>query len=147
MSDRELSLYIVDILIAINKIQRYSQSFSNAVDFLHSELEWDASIRELQLIGDAINKLLKAGFLDKSYSRIVDFRNQIVHAYFGIDAEIVWSVIQNKLSQLNDDILLKVEENGVLLIPAIESTKIENSYNKIILSFLDNLQSQLVKID
>ena len=105
MSKREISLYIVDILMAINKIQRYSKSFYNAKDFLHSELEWDASIRELQLIGDAINKLLKAGILDSSYSRIVDFRNQIVHAYFGIDEEIVWNVIKDKIPRLNNDIL------------------------------------------
>lgn len=44
MSSRDVSLYVVDILIATNKLNRYIADFCNAVDFLHSKLEWDAAI-------------------------------------------------------------------------------------------------------
>ena len=47
MSDRDVSFYIVDILIAINKIKRYTKDIDNAEELLNSELEWDATIREL----------------------------------------------------------------------------------------------------
>ena len=73
---------------------------------MHSELEWDAVIRELQLIGDAVNILIGECVLDDSYRRIVDFRNQIVHRYFGIDQKIVWNVINQKIPQLVDDIMV-----------------------------------------
>ena len=32
--------------------------------------------------------------------RIRGFRNRIVHDYFGIDHEIVWSIIENDLAEL-----------------------------------------------
>ena len=79
---RDIAFYMVDILIASDKIRRYTQKFTNPTAFLHSELEWDATIRELEIIGEATNKLLQANILDPQYRMIVDFRNQIVHGYF-----------------------------------------------------------------
>ena len=104
MSKKELSLYIVDILIAINKIERYTKKFNNSKEFYYSELEWDASLRELQIIGDATNILLNHNLLDNSFRRIVDFRNQIVHAYFGIDEDIIWEVITEKIKILSNSL-------------------------------------------
>ncbi len=45
MSERDITLYIVDILIAIDRIKRYTENFNNASDFHRSELEWDAVVR------------------------------------------------------------------------------------------------------
>ena len=88
MSSRNHSLYIVDIFVAMDKIHRYTNKFDNAQDLLNSELEWDATIRELEILGEATNYLLKSNHIDKKYRRIVDFRNQIIHGYFGIDENI-----------------------------------------------------------
>jgi len=93
MSDRDLNMFIVDIFIAIDKVRRYTRKFSCGEELLYSEMEWDAVIRELQIIGDATNELLKAELIDNILRRIVDFRNQIVHGYFGIDHDIVWEVV------------------------------------------------------
>ncbi|MFV0590507.1 MAG: DUF86 domain-containing protein [Draconibacterium sp.] len=35
-------------------------------------------------------------------NRISGFRNRIVHDYFGIDYEIVWSIIESYLDELVD---------------------------------------------
>ncbi len=142
MSERELSLYIVDILIAINKIGRYTARFINAVDFLHSELEWDASLRELQIIGDAVNMLLKHQFINDTYRKIVDFRNQITHAYFGIDEEIVWEVITKKLRAFNDDLIAAAAAKNLDLTKGIEAAIKENSHNKKILKFLNEVKKK-----
>ena len=78
MSKRDESLYIVDIFIAIDKINRYTDKFTKADDFKWSELEWDASLRELEIIGEATNKLISLNVLEnKKYRKIVDFRNSI----------------------------------------------------------------------
>ncbi len=139
MSKRDSSLYLVDILIAINKIQRYTSSFNTAQDFLHSELQWDASIRELQLIGDAMNELIKLEIMGREYRRIVDFRNQIVHGYFGIDEEIVWSVITHKLPPLADHILTQSKLQKIDLHEAIDSSKIENRHNTSVVAYLEEV--------
>ena len=143
MSERDISLYIVDIFIAANKLTRYTKRFNNAEDFLHSEIEWDAAIRELQLIGDAINILLKENILDHSYRRIVDFRNQIVHGYFGIDSEIVWDVIQKKIPDLITNITDTTKKLHINTNSAIDSALIENNYNKTIVEYLIKLKTQL----
>jgi len=93
MSKRDVTLYIVDIFIAIDKIERYIKSFEDGSSLLSSELHWDATIRELEIIGEATKYLLEDELLEKKYRRIVDFRNQIVHGYFGIDETIVWDVV------------------------------------------------------
>jgi uncharacterized protein with HEPN domain len=94
MSKRKIEFYILDILIAIDKIKRYTKKISNGTELLNDELSWDATIRELEIIGEATKILLNESFLeDKKYRRIVDFRNQINHGYFGIDEDIVWDVM------------------------------------------------------
>lgn len=141
---RDQSLYIIDIFIAFNKIQRYTASFKNASDFLHSELEWDATIRELEIIGEACNSLLKLETIDEKYRRIVDFRNQIIHGYFGIDEEIVWDVITNKLEPFSDDLKKVSYDKNIDLENAIVSAMIENEKNQKVSNFLRLLKKELV---
>ncbi len=146
MSDRSYALYIVDIFIAINKIERYTQKFENAQEFLNSELEWDASIRELEIIGEATNYLLKANLINSIYRRIVDFRNQIIHGYFGIDANIVFDVIKNKLPLYYVDLLEISKLQNAEIFQAIEASKKENNHNKNVTNFLNQLEIKLKSI-
>jgi len=139
MSKRDVEFYIVDILIAYNKIKRYIENIDNATKLLYSELVWDGVIRELEIIGEATNKLLKEGFLTKEYRSIVDFRNQIVHAYFGIDENIVWEIANESIDDFKKDLLIIVKNRKLNLKEAIESAKVDFSYNKEIIKFLDTL--------
>ena len=86
----------------------------NPSDFQHSSLHWDASIRQFEIIGVALNKLLedeKFNFLAPSYFRkVVNFRNSIVHGYFGIDLDEVWNIITEKLEILEVDLSMIVKD-------------------------------------
>ena len=139
MSKRDLTLYIVDIFIAFNKIERYTKDFQDGEDLLYSELHWDGTIRELEIIGEATNYLLKAEIINRKYRRIVDFRNQIIHGYFGIDEEIVFDVAKNRLPEYIDDLKSVVLDRNINLSSAIESAKLENFRNRNILKLLDSL--------
>ncbi len=90
MSKRVLEFYIIDILIAIDKIKRYSKDFSNADEFYYDEKSFDATMRELQIIGEATKYLINSNMLDSSFRVVVEFRNIIVHEYFGIDKDEIW---------------------------------------------------------
>lgn len=76
MSNRDISLYIVDIFIAIDKISRFTCNVENGTELLRHEMAWDATIRELEIIGEATKMLLHNGLLKNEYRRIVDFRIQ-----------------------------------------------------------------------
>jgi uncharacterized protein with HEPN domain len=106
---RDLEYFIVDIFVAIDKINRYTKIFNNADELRYDSLHWDATIRELELIGEALNNLLDDDNFSLNvpnyFRKVVNFRNTISHGYFGIDEEEVWSIIKNKLELLMEDIL------------------------------------------
>ena len=136
MSKRDISLYIIDIYIAINKIQRYTQEFTNPEDFKWSELQWDATIRELEIIGEATNNLIKLDILENDkYRKIVDFRNIIVHGYFGIDENEVWSVVKDKLTLFFLELQNLVTEKNIDIQNAVSYAKEENFKNREIIEF------------
>ena len=105
---RDLELFIVDIFVAIQKIKEYVKPFDSVADFQYSSLHWDASIRQLEIIGVALNKLLEDenfnSLSPKYFRKVVNFRNAIVHGYFGIDADEVWDIIITKLELLETDL-------------------------------------------
>ena len=144
MSKRDISLYILDIFIAIDKIKRYCKGFNNIEDLKYSEIEWDATIRELEIIGEAIKNLIQNKIISADdYRKIVDFRNLIVHKYFGINEDIVWDVIVNKLPVLYTNLLDLVKKNDIDLESSIKLFKKEFERYPLIIKFLDNLLKEL----
>lgn len=121
---RDIELFVVDVYIGIAKIQEYTSNFDNGESLKHSSLHWDATIRELEVIGEALNYLLKDEqfySLSPSYFRqVVDFRNIIIHGYFGIDEVEVWDIVNNSLHTLKNDIDT-ITLNFLDLTEAIES--------------------------
>ena len=142
---RDYRFYLVDIFIAYDKIKRYTQKFNNANDLLYSELEWDATIREFEIIGEATNFLLQNNFLDSKHRIIVDFRNKIIHGYFGIDEVIVWDVIQNFLPEFMNELQNTIKKKQIDLTDVIESAKKDFSFNRKVIEFLEDFEYRIKK--
>ena len=96
-----------ELVIAIEKIDIYSKDFQNGDDFYHDQKSFDASMMQFVVIGEIISRL-DEGYKTKHshipWQKIKDFRNIIAHDYFGIDADEIWDIIQNKLLPLNEQI-------------------------------------------
>jgi len=63
----------------------------------------DAVIRNFEIIGEASNRIdgdFKVRNSQIEWAKMRGFRNRIVHDYFGIDLEIVWSIIQDDIEEL-----------------------------------------------
>ena len=105
--DRAIELFIVDIFVAIEKIKLYTRDFQQADTFRHNSLHWDATIRQLEILGESLNHLLDnerfASLAPEYFRKVVNFRNVIVHEYFGIDEEEVWDIVTQKLDLLHRD--------------------------------------------
>ncbi len=140
MSHRDITFYVVDIFIAIDKVKRYTEKFEDGSQLLYDEVHWDATIRELEIIGEATKYLLKDELIDTKYRRIVDFRNQILHGYFGIDENIVWDVVKNKLSEYEVDLRNMLLEENIDLSLAVEYAKDEYHHQNNILKTLQNIE-------
>ena len=138
--DRNIELFIFDIYIAIQKITKVSNKFNNVQDLLYDFMAWDSVVREFEIIGEATKYLLRDQLLEKNYHEVVDFRNQIIHAYFGIDQDIVWEIINNDLKhfeQIIKSLILNIEPN--LKQELIESFIEDNHYLDFIIEALREL--------
>ena len=139
--DRNIELFIFDIYIAIQKITKVSNKFNNVQDLLYDFMAWDSVVREFEIIGEATKYLLRDQLLEKNYQEMVDFRNQIIHAYFGIDQDIVWEIINNDLKhfeQIIKSLILNIEPN--LKQELIKSFIEDNHYLDFIVEALRELK-------
>ncbi len=103
---RSYKLYLEEILSSTNKIQKYVGD-SSFEDLLKDEMKIDAVVRNFEIIGEAANKIsqeIKEKYPSIEWRKISDFRNILAHEYFGIDYEIMWDIIKNKLPRLQKDI-------------------------------------------
>ncbi|MCD6010521.1 MAG: hypothetical protein K0Q79_383 [Flavipsychrobacter sp.] len=106
MSKREASLLLGDILVAADKIVRYTNGLSFEL-FAADEKTIDAVVRNFEIIGEAANRLseeFKDAHSTVDWHRLRGFRNRIVHDYMGIDYGIVWMIIAEYLPLLIADI-------------------------------------------
>ncbi len=102
MPSRFIALYIRDILQSIEAIFHYTKDICFE-DFSNERMRFSAVIREFEIIGEAVGKLpesIKKRYPEVAWQDIKDFRNLLIHEYFGVDLEIVWNVINDDLPQL-----------------------------------------------
>ena len=104
---REYRAYLNDILEAIEKIENYMHNISFE-DFTKDGLIQDAAVRNLEVIGEAVKHIpddVKSTADEVDWKKIAGLRDILIHAYFGIDEEIIWDIIQNKVSLLKERLL------------------------------------------
>jgi len=91
-------------LDAIDKIQRYLKGIKKA-DFLADDMTQDACIRQLQVIGESVNRIqsrTQKANPNIPWAKIIGLRNVVVHEYFGINGKIIWSIIKKDLPLIKD---------------------------------------------
>lgn len=99
MARREDQLLISDILQSCELINQYVNSMSYD-EFLKDRKTIDAVVRNFEVIGEAskmISDELKLKHPLIEWRMMADFRNILIHEYFGIDYEILWQSIIESL--------------------------------------------------
>ena len=102
MSRRDDRLLLEDMADGVGKILRYTEG-KTAKDWHEDEFLQDAVIRNFEVIGEACRNLSHAftrANPDTDWQGIRDFRNLLVHEYFGVDPTIVWDIIVGELPAL-----------------------------------------------
>ena len=102
MPKREKKLYIADILDSAAAIKEFTAGMSFE-DFIGDRKTYSATIREYIVIGEAIGNLidlLEETIPSYPWRMVKDFRNLIVHEYFGVDARVVWDLTTLELDEL-----------------------------------------------
>jgi uncharacterized protein with HEPN domain len=102
MPERDMSLYYRDILDSGNAIMEFIKDITFE-EFSIDRKTCSAVIREFEVIGEAVGNIpdeVKQRYSDVEWQDIKDFRNLLIHEYFGVDLEIVWKIIQEDLPAL-----------------------------------------------
>ncbi len=97
--------YLQDIVDSINAIDIHLQGKRNFIIYLNNITMQRSVEREIEIIDDAMNRILKSTphVNISSARKIVGQRNLIIHAYDSINNEMIWNVVVNHLP------LLKIE--------------------------------------
>ncbi len=101
---RDFRLYLDDILESCRKIRK----FTEGMPFEEFELDvktQDAVIRNFEVIGEAANRLpeaIKSQYSGVEWPKIIGFRNILIHEYFGVKLQTVWTAIQEKILVLEE---------------------------------------------
>ena len=103
---QRLADYLGHILEAIERIGRYTEHMSEAA-FLENSMVQDAVIRNLEIIGEASNKVERhypafaTAHPELPLAFAYQMRNVVAHGYFKVDLEIVWKTIHSDLPGLH----------------------------------------------
>ncbi len=99
---RDEIMYLQDITESCEKILRFTAGLTQS-DLIGDEKTYDAVVRNLEIIGEAakhISEEIKKQLPEIEWRKAAGLRDMLVHAYFGIDNDILWDVVQNKVPHL-----------------------------------------------
>ncbi len=100
--EKDYKAYVNHILDAISSIERYTEGMSFEA-FERDNKTIDAVIRNFEIIGEAarnIPQAIKVKYHEVPWDEMYLLRNKVSHEYFGIDEEIIWDVVKNKIPDL-----------------------------------------------
>ena len=100
--DREWRSFITDMIVFCEKVLRYTGDL-NFERFVDDELIYDATMRNVRLIGEAalnIPPAVQAANQTIDWRQIIGMRHRLTHAYKAVSDDVVWDTIQSDIPQL-----------------------------------------------
>ena len=116
MPERDWQLFLHDINTCIERISIYVAGLDRK-NFFNDQKTMDAVMRNLEVIGEAAKKLpenIKEKYPNVEWRKLAGLRDILIHHYFGIDEDIIWDVLVNKIPEVKIElgkISLKSKKN------------------------------------
>ena len=111
MSDGEWLFRLDDLAQSAARIVDYTANLTRE-EFLSNPMVMDAVVRNLEVIGEAANRIpedFRKRFPDILWQQMRGMRNRLIHDYSRVDSEILWQTVQTDIR---------------LLLPAIERARL-----------------------
>jgi uncharacterized protein with HEPN domain len=104
---REWRFYLDDMLGFAEKVIAYTYQLDQA-GFIASGLNDDATVRNLELIGEAathVPEAVRTANPQIPWRLIIATRNRLIHGYLEIDNDTLWSIIRSDIPFLLQNLI------------------------------------------
>jgi uncharacterized protein with HEPN domain len=113
---RDYEICLQDALEAMGRIARYLSGVSREA-FAADEQKIDAVVRNLEVLGEAVKNVpdeVRGSHPQIEWKKIAGLRDILIHQYFGVDLDIIWDIVRNKLPILEEQVaqILKSRADG-----------------------------------
>jgi len=102
VSKREWRFYVEDMINFAENVMTYTADLDQTA-FVLSKLNYDATLRNLELIGEAATHIpddVRETNNMIPWRQIIATRNKLIHGYLGIDNDTLWSIIADDIPSL-----------------------------------------------
>lgn len=103
---RDYALFVKDVLDAMESIEEFIGDMT-LEQLKADEKTSSAVIRKFEIIGEATKSIpgkIKDKYKDIQWKSMAGMRDRLIHAYFGIDYNLVWSAIKTEIPNLKPKI-------------------------------------------
>ncbi len=102
LPERDVTAYLDDMLDFCERVCRYTAG-QQLDTWLADAMRYDATLRNLELIGEAATRVpadIRDMAPDIPWRLVIGTRNRLAHAYLGIEPEIIWTIVEDKVPAL-----------------------------------------------
>ena len=111
---RDWILYVEDIHLAIVEIYSFTSGMKSGEDLAGNHLVFRATERNFEIIGEAaknLPKVIREKYPHLDWKGICGLRDILAHGYFDVEANVLWTLINTKLHDLQKVIKEILNEN------------------------------------
>ncbi len=111
--DIKIKVWLLDIQQAIEEIFLFLGEKRNFITYQEDLKTKKAVERNLEIIGEAVNRILKAdsSIQIKNAKNIIGTRNRIIHSYDNISDEVIWTIATRELPDLLEEVKSLMDRN------------------------------------
>ena len=104
--DQQTKKLLIDIVSCIARIEEYTKEITTFEQFNSNTLLQNAVERNIEIIGEAMNALLKItpDIPISSARKIVNTRNMLIHGYDSVDQATIWVIVRKYISVLKKEV-------------------------------------------
>ena len=104
--------YLTDVLTACEEVESFFAGKKIFASFQTDILRQRAVERNVEIMGEAINQLLKHDSTIElpNAKAIIGTRNRVIHAYDNVTPEFLWSLVINHIPKLHQDVKRLLEK-------------------------------------